>query len=356
MFVFPQQQMSMVLTTVAHLNQAKAEATDSERCAIKTEETGTGTGTANDEGENNANSSSSSTIKKRVAIMPRRSKRVPKGLCDQVMTNQDSSAAIRSKDMDNSTARGVTVTRKRNAEDPSFESSRKKGTAARTGSFEGQCKQLIDFIDEFGHCNVPYKYSANPSLGYWCGNMRCAYNKIQQGQTPRRNLTQDQIERLEEIGFKWKLTNGAEIFEQRCHDLEAFKSEFGHCNVGQKYSANPSLGNWCSKMRCAYNKIQQGQSPQSNLTQDQIERLEEIGFKWKLAIFEQHCHDLEAFKSEFGHCNVPYKYSVNPSLGNWCCRMRYTYKQIQQGQTPKRKLTQDQIERLEEIGFKWNLK
>ena len=39
-----QQQMSVVLTTLKDLNQAKAEATDSgERCTIKTE---TGTGTA----------------------------------------------------------------------------------------------------------------------------------------------------------------------------------------------------------------------------------------------------------------------------------------------------------------------
>ena len=43
--------MSMVLTIVDHLNQANAEATDSERCAIKTEETA-GTGTTNEEGAN----------------------------------------------------------------------------------------------------------------------------------------------------------------------------------------------------------------------------------------------------------------------------------------------------------------
>ena len=41
--------MSMVLTAVEHLNQAQTEATDSERCAIKTEETGT-PDTANEEG------------------------------------------------------------------------------------------------------------------------------------------------------------------------------------------------------------------------------------------------------------------------------------------------------------------
>ena len=354
MFVFLQQQMSMILRTVKLLNQAKAEATDSERCAIKIE-TGTDTVNEEEEGANNANSSStSSTIKRRVTIMPRRSKRVPKDLCDQVMTNQDSNAAIRSKDIDNSTAIGVTVTRKRNAEDSSFKSSREKGTSARTESFEGRYKQIDDFRDEFGHCNVPSKYSVNPSLGYWCGTIRKSYNQIQQGQTPSRSLTQDQIERLEEIGFKWKLV---ETFEQHCRDLEAFKSEFGHCNVPCKYSANPSFGIWCIQIRYSYNQIQQGQQPSRNLTQDQIERLEEIGFKWKIReTFEQRCHDLEAFKSEFGHCNVSRKYSANPLLWNRCRAMRYSYNQIQRGQKPKRNLTQGQIERLEEIGFKWKLK
>jgi len=109
--------------------------------------------------------------------------------------------------------------------------------------------------------------------------MRCYYNQRQQGNTPERSLTPYWIARLEEIGFKWKVQ---ETFEQRCHDLEAFKSEFGHCNVPVKYSVNPSLGSWCSTMRCTHKQIQQGQTPKMNLTQDQIERLEEIGFKWKL--------------------------------------------------------------------------
>ena len=95
--------------------------------------------------------------------------------------------------------------------------------------------------------------------------MRYSYNKIQQGQTPHRNLTQDQIERLEEIGFKWILTNITEIFEQHCHDLEAFTSKFGHCNVPCKDSVNPSLGNWCNKLRCSYNQIQQGQTPRPGI-------------------------------------------------------------------------------------------
>ena len=47
-----QQQMSVVLTTLKDLNQAKAEATDSgERCTIKTE---TGAGTASEQGLNSS--------------------------------------------------------------------------------------------------------------------------------------------------------------------------------------------------------------------------------------------------------------------------------------------------------------
>jgi len=114
--------------------------------------------------------------------------------------------------------------------------------------------------------------------------MRACYNKAQQGLTPHRNLTQDQIERQKEIGFKWNLTVS---FEQRCHDLEAFKSEFGHCNVSHSHSADPSLGNWCYKMRFTYNQIQQGQTPKNKLTEDQIERLEEIGFKWKCTDYSE---------------------------------------------------------------------
>jgi hypothetical protein len=98
---------------------------------------------------------------------------------------------------------------------------------------------------------------------------------------------------LEVIGFKWKVTV---TFEERCHDLEAFQREFGRCNGSRKYSANPSLGQWCNTMRYSYNQIQQGQISKRNLTQDKIERLEEIGFKWNAHDrFEQRCHVLQAF-------------------------------------------------------------
>ena len=144
---------------------------------------------------------------------------------------------------------------------------------------EGRSEQLLVFRDEFGHCEVPWKYPVGPSLGQWCISMSNAYNQIQTGRTTSCDLSQNRIERLEQTGFLWKPNGNA--FEQRYRDLEALKSEFGYCNVHQNYSVDPSLGICCSTMRCACKQIQQGMKPTTaELSQDRIEHLEGIGFKW----------------------------------------------------------------------------
>jgi len=148
-------------------------------------------------------------------------------------------------------------------------------------SFEERCRQLHAFKDEFGHCNVPRGYSAGPSSGLeqWCKDMRSTYEQMQEGKPLIYNLSQDGIERLEEIGFKWKGVDLDMKFEKRCLDLEAFKRKFGHCNVPRGYSADRSLGYWCIVMKYMYHQIQQGKLTKHNPSHDGIERLEEIGFK-----------------------------------------------------------------------------
>jgi hypothetical protein len=89
--------------------------------------------------------------------------------------------------------------------------------------------------------------------------MRAAYNKIQKGEGPSHKLSQDRIERLEEISFQWQSVFFDEAFEKRCRaELIAFKEEFGHCYVRQRFANNPSLGQWCGHMRSANKKIQKG--------------------------------------------------------------------------------------------------
>jgi len=187
--------------------------------------------------------------------------------------------------------------------------------------------------------------------------MRSAYKKSQVGGNPLCKLLPDMIERLEKIGFQWQVRNYDGAFEKHCVDLEAFKEECGHCNVPRMYPKNISLGNWCSDKRSAYKKIQEGRKPSCSLSPYMIEGLEEIGFQWQAPnddmTFEKRCFELEAFKEEFGHCNVPVKYPKNLSFANWCHAMRYSYKQIKKGIKPRYSLSLAMIEGLEEIGFQW---
>ena len=86
-------------------------------------------------------------------------------------------------------------------------------------AFEKRCRELIAFIEEFGHCNVPRRCAnyprrcanyprrcANyPSFGGWCNDMIIAYKTIQKGEKSSNNLSQDRIERLKGIGCQWKV-------------------------------------------------------------------------------------------------------------------------------------------------------
>ena len=84
--------------------------------------------------------------------------------------------------------------------------------------FEKRCCELIAFKEEFGHCNVPVKYSDNQSLGKWCNNTRKAYERIQKKLKPVFKLTPKRIQRLEEIGFQWCVSNEEKEIEQCCHE------------------------------------------------------------------------------------------------------------------------------------------
>jgi len=229
----------------------------------------------------------------------------------------------------------------------------------RINNFEERYNQLLQFKEEFGHCNVPHKYSRNLLLGVWCNNTRKTYNRARKGMPIPYKISQDKIDRLNKIDFQWNPAVYDGTFDKRCFELETFKEEFGHCNVPRRYQGNPSLGAWCNTMRTAYKKIQSGMETSYNISQDRVEILEGIGFRWTALgvneVFENRCQELVAFKDKFGHCNVPQDYQGNPSLGQWCYTTRKTYSRIQVGMHPTQRLPKDGIERLEEIGFQWQV-
>ena len=127
--------------------------------------------------------------------------------------------------------------------------------------------------------------------------------------------------------------------------LERFKKEYGHTNVHARYKTKDgyALGGWVANRR---NNKREGK-----LTQDKIDRIEDLGFIWDSAeeSFIQGLNYLKKFKKEYGHTNVPARYKAKNgyALGGWVSSRR----------TDKKtgKLSQDKIDRLDQLGFVWDL-
>ncbi|MEB2690595.1 DEAD/DEAH box helicase [Chlamydia suis] len=198
-------------------------------------------------------------------------------------------------------------------------------------AWEENFLELQRFREEHGHCKVPHKYPQNPFLGVWvCVQRRC----FKEGM-----LAEDKVARLEEIGFVWDVLK--EAWEENFLELQRFREEFGHCKVPHRYPQNPDLGSWVSVQRKTFKS--------SELSEDRIARLEEIGFVWDVLEeeWEKNFLELQRFREEHGHCNVPHKYPKSPQLSVWVSNQRKDFK--------KGDLSEDRIARLEEIGFVWNV-
>jgi len=225
-------------------------------------------------------------------------------------------------------------------------------------AFDKRLNDLMSFKAKHGHCNVS-KNGEDASLGIWCSELRGSYKKMKNNQKPRTKLSDEQIQRLNDAGFKWSLQNreltSMKMFDERFNDLMAFKAKYGHCDVST-LGEDASLGIWCSELRGSYKKIKKNQKPKSKLSDEQIQRLSDAGFKWSLQrdlkTFDERLNDLMAFKAKHGHCNVS-QCGEDASLGIWCNKVRVSYKKMQNNQKPTMKLSDEQIQRLNDVGFKW---
>jgi hypothetical protein len=235
-------------------------------------------------------------------------------------------------------------------------SGNKRKRSAPNHSFDDRFNDLKAFKAKYGHCDVSRGEDA--SLGQWCIRLRVSYNKMQNNQKPNIKLSDEQIQRLNDAGFKWSLQKAKSGFDDRFNDLMAFKAKYGHCNVSKR-GENASLGSWCSLLRGSHNKMQNNQTPNMKLSDEQIQRLNDAGFNWSVgrtavSAFDERFNDLMAFKAKYGNCDVSHR-GEDASLGRWCTHVRGSYKKMQNNQTPNMKLSDAQIQRLNDAGFKWSL-
>ncbi len=116
-----------------------------------------------------------------------------------------------------------------------------KKTNTHQSRWQARFNQLMNFKQEYGHCNVPINYK-DRKLARWVSVMRKSYKK--------NCLSQERIKLLEAIGFCWSPQKAS--WTKRYQQLVLFKKKFGHTKVTHSLSEDKGFVIWVHIQRSYY--------------------------------------------------------------------------------------------------------
>jgi hypothetical protein len=210
-------------------------------------------------------------------------------------------------------------------------------------------KKLVAYKEEFGDCLVEPSQTRQTRQARRKREYSLA-NWVSQKRSQKDGLTPEQVNSLDELGFVWDAEEA--WWQKGFKELVAYKEEFGDCLV-EKIPQGPfnSLASWVSRIR----------NTRDRLTPEQITYLDELEFVWDLqeVYWERYFKLLVAYKEEFGNCLVSRTRLNDPhNLARWVSMTRSQKDRL----TPRLarlgfvRLTPEQVTRLDEIGFVWQVK
>ena len=199
---------------------------------------------------------------------------------------------------------------------------------ASTSSWEFWFGLLEKFKEREGHCRVPQSHKEGDfNLNNWVGVQR---KNVE-------NLLQERIERLNSLGFVWDVL--LELWEEGFSKLKKFVAREGHCRVASDYKEdNFRLGVWVQTQRKNKNKV----------SKERVEKLDALGFIWDInaEYWNEGFNKLQKFIKREGHNIVERSHKEDGfPLGNWV-RTQRAYKNT---------ISSEQIEKLDAIGFIWDV-
>jgi hypothetical protein len=148
--------------------------------------------------------------------------------------------------------------------------------------------------------------------------------------------------KLEKIGFIWhgealkeQQKKYDDIWEHNFNKYVAYTKKTGQLQVSLKIDR--ALQRWTCEQRKKWLS--------GRLDEDKMDKLSSVEFPWNLheSYWMRKYSELVAFKKEFGHTRVQWRWEHNPQLGQWVSRTRLH----------KYSLTKQQIKLLDKIGFDW---
>lgn len=172
----------------------------------------------------------------------------------------------------------------------------------------------------------------------------------------RGELEQHKILLLTKLGFVWDphAGPGPGKWLKNYGLLNEFKEKHGHIKVPAKGGEYDKLFSWMKTQITQYRNAKEGKLPA--LSEERIKLLDEIGMQWgekrKTTPWDERYEALIQYRKRFGHVNVPWQWKENVALAQWVNSQRKKYKDLMDGK--RNNLTDEQINRLNLIGFKWN--
>lgn len=175
---------------------------------------------------------------------------------------------------------------KDDGDDGSYSGSAKKVDRRKGTTWEIRYKELIQFKQETGHCNVTKSCGGKyKKLGPWVSKQRHYYKLFTEGKRPCFGMTQERADLLNAIDFSWESANrfgfhgsANQSWDKRYEQLKEFYDREGHSNVPQKH---PLLGTWVKDQRKHYRIYQEGNpNVYTSMTPEKISKLNELNFIW----------------------------------------------------------------------------
>ena len=203
------------------------------------------------------------------------------------------------------------------------------------------------YYETHGNLEVEKRYITEEgySLGAWLNTQRLVYAGKARG-----ILTDEQVEKLNAIGMRWESVKDI-AWEKNYFAAKEYFAEHGDLlpSVIDKAYHGVKLGRWIAQLR-SYRK---SGMCSAYLTDERIKLLDEIGMVWDVPdyLFEKNYAALLDYYKENGNADVPSYYVTADGLrlGTWVFNTRNRKNGIGKGA----ELTEEQIKRLDELGFSW---
>jgi superfamily II DNA or RNA helicase len=210
-------------------------------------------------------------------------------------------------------------------------------------SWDSSYLKLLNFKMKVGNCNVPRDFKDDKPLSHYVIRQRAYYK---QGK-----LNDDQINKLEFLGFEWNVDQNIvfkEAWMKKYTQLSTVFKETENSHITRSYK-DKSLYNWVLQQRL---KKRSGE-----LADERIKLLDKINFNWNPEAAGSSPDDekwfemlkqLDKYKTLNGDCNVSQLDKVYKKLGRWLNDQRVSY--------TRGKLLEHRKDLLNEVGVIWNLK